>query len=174
MPQLAWNHFHPPSRSLKGSAGGASGIVPGRLRQDLTSACFPQGCAERVLYRFLSYKHFYPGAQGKAGRKGRKPGENSGKAANCRAEIGFRAAESPAIRCLPRVSRWPAEIAQLLGQTLIGRTPCRHPDGFPMTLGIIGESGYGRPAERGVRKDPSLCSARFPDGAGCGRRRVGR
>jgi hypothetical protein len=32
-----------------------------------------------------------------------RPTRNSGPTANCRAEIGFRAAESPAIRCLPRV-----------------------------------------------------------------------
>jgi hypothetical protein len=37
----------------------------------------------------MTYKRFYPGAQGKAGRKGTKSLENSGQAANCQAEIGI-------------------------------------------------------------------------------------
>ena len=50
--------------------------------------------------------------------------------------------------------------------------PDEHLDGIRVMLRIIAESGCGRSAERGVRKDPSLCSARFPDGAGCGRPRA--
>jgi hypothetical protein len=116
-----------------------------------------------------TYKRFYPGAQGETGRKGRKSGENSGQAANCRAFCRSETDFGPAIRCLPRVPRWPFKIAQMLGHISTGRAPGRHPDGIRVMLRIIAESGCGRSAERGVRKDPSPGSARFPDGAGCGR-----
>jgi hypothetical protein len=111
--------------------------------------------------------------KGKPGRQGRKSRDYSGQVANCRSGIGFSAAESPAISCLPRVMRLPLEIAQVLGRTSTGPTPGQHPDGSLATLGIIAESGFGRPTEQGVRKDRSPCSARFPDGGGCGQQPVG-
>ena len=77
-----------------------------------------------------TYKRFYPAHKGKSGRKGRKSGKNSCQAANCRPEIEFRATDSPAIRCLPQVPRWPFKLAQVLGHNPDSRAPGPHPDGF--------------------------------------------
>jgi hypothetical protein len=125
----------------------------------------------------LSYSHLYLGNKAKAawgmevgcGCWQRKWGLPANCRAFCNSETDFR----PAIRCLRRVLRLPLQIAQVLGHTSTGRAPGLHPDGLPATLGIIAEGGCERPAEHGVRKDPSPGSARFPDRAGCGRRPAG-
>lgn len=79
--------------------------------------------------------------RGKSERQGRKSGDNSGQAANCRMGIGFSAAENLPIRSQPRVPRLPLEIAPLLGHPSAARVPGRHREGLPATLGIIAENG---------------------------------
>jgi len=141
-----------------------------RFQRFLSEAYHFPGFRPRPSVRLISIS--IRGHKGKLGRQGKKPGENSGQAANCRAEIGFRAAESPAIRCLPRGLRFALEIGLVVRHTSTRRAAGRHADGLLPTLGIIAVSGRGRTAEHGVRKGPSPCIVRFPDGAGCDRRRA--
>ena len=109
------------------------------------------------------------GHERKLGRQGRKAGEGSGQAANCggnrhlsgRKPGNSLPAPSPAFAArdcagarahLDRMGAWPAS---------------------GWVLGMITAGGSRSPAERGVRKDPAPGSARFPDGAECGRRPAG-
>jgi hypothetical protein len=64
----------------------------------------------------------------------------------------------------PEFLRATGEIAALSGQTSTGRARYRCRMSF-IEARVIAEKQQAAAEERGVRRDPALCNARFPDDA---------
>jgi len=122
------------------------------------------------------YKRFYPGAQGKSGRTREKFRGELGAGSEWPGGNRFLSGQQPG-NSLPAPKRavGPLRYGLALGHTSAGRAPGRHPDGMLVTLSniIVCGTRCAAAAERGARMDSATCSARFGDGAGCGRRPVG-
>jgi hypothetical protein len=121
----------------------------------------------KVHMSALPYKHFYSGGQGeiavgRAEKRGRV-GAGGALPAWIRFLRSTKPGNAPAVPSLPFPDRVPPP-----SQAHLGRAET-WPAATMAHASITGECRHGRVAALAARGDPSPCSARFPDGAGCDR-----